>query len=98
MEWNPHHAKKYGCLEGMSKRECNKYAYGTWRAVVTQDDWKLVQSCGDVDNGLLFDLNEDPWEMNNLYGNKKYEERKQVLLGLLANWQVAVEDTVPLVQ
>lgn len=98
IEWNPHQGKKYGCIEGLTEDECQSYTQGTWRAVITQDGWKLVQSCGNVDNSMLFNLNDDPREQSNLYYKEQYSLQKNRLIELLKEWQKTVADTVPLLQ
>ena len=44
----------------------------------------------------LFNLVSDPSEMNNLATDKQYMAKAAELLKLMSEWQVAVNDTVPL--
>ena len=46
------------------------------------EDWKLVYTAGQ-EHGLLFDLNNDPQELENLWHNKDHAEQKQALLNRL---------------
>ncbi len=52
-----------------------------WRAVVTRDGWKYV--CTPGNDWLLFDLNDDPNEMNNLCYNTRFQVQKERLHGEL---------------
>ena len=49
--------------------------------------WKLVHFVDDP-SGQLFDLVEDPKEMNNLWDSPAHEEKKQELLEAILNWRI----------
>jgi arylsulfatase A-like enzyme len=55
-----------------------------WRCVVTRDGWKYAA----VKNGewLLFDLNADPYEQNNLAFNTQYRQKRNEMKALLKKW------------
>jgi len=55
------------------------------RTVVTPDGWKLALSKSDKHQ--LFNLNDDPYEMTNLYEHDQYSERVKYLAGLIKLWQ-----------
>lgn len=55
-----------------------------WRGVVTNDHWKLV--CLEGQPWLMFDLNEDPYEMRNLAFNTAYREKRRELGAKLREW------------
>ncbi len=52
-----------------------------WRAVVTQDGWKYV--CFPGVDAMLFNLNDDPYELANLCYDMIYQEKKEALHALL---------------
>jgi choline-sulfatase len=64
------------------------------RAIVTSDRWKLIICEGD--DGELFDLNTDPFEMINLYHEPEHRDRVRMLTARLHDWQERVDDTAPL--
>jgi arylsulfatase A-like enzyme len=55
-----------------------------WRAVVTRDGWKYGVLEGQP--WLLFNLNEDPYELVNLAHNTKFRAERQRLQDRLAQW------------
>lgn len=55
--------------------------------MVRSKDWKLVHFL-DEPFGQFFDLNEDPQEVNNLWDNPSYAEKKQKLLDVLREWLI----------
>lgn len=65
-----------------------------WRGVVTRNGWKYV--CTPRNDWLLFDLNEDPYEMNNLCYNTLYQSQKEVLHAELARLLKETGDEFPL--
>ncbi|MFB2120661.1 sulfatase [Parapedobacter sp. 2B3] len=44
----------------------------------------------------LFDLEKDPYELNNLYGNNELASQQQQLLAALNKWMIRYQDFVPL--
>jgi hypothetical protein len=65
------------------------------RTIVTQDGWKL--NLADRDRNQLFNLNKDPWEMNNLFTHSEYQNIINTLRGKIHQWQEDVNDRVDLV-
>jgi len=55
--------------------------------MVRTDDWKLVHFV-DHDEGQLFNLNEDPEETENLWGDPDAQEAKRELLDTLLEWRI----------
>jgi arylsulfatase A-like enzyme len=59
-----------------------------WRGVLTRDGWKYV--CLEHQPWLMFDLNEDPYELVNLAHNTAHREERSRLNERLRRW---VSDT-----
>ena len=55
--------------------------------MVRTDDWKLVHFV-DHDEGMLFDLNEDPDEMENRWDDPAVQDKKRELRDTLLNWRI----------
>jgi arylsulfatase A-like enzyme len=55
-----------------------------WRGLVTDDGWKFV--CLEGQPWLLFNLNDDPFEQQNLAFNAIYSEKRKSLLERLDRW------------
>jgi len=55
-----------------------------WRAVVTRDGWKYVAL--ENQPWLMFNLNEDPYELANLAHNTRYRVERKRLQDRLAVW------------
>lgn len=80
------HAKTPSLVEGISlapllKGEKNThrksmiYAYKNNQRAFRQGDYKLIKYLVDGNrNNQLFNIKEDPWEMNNLYGQEEYKK------------------------
>ena len=64
------------------------------RCIITPDRWKLALCAGD--EGELFDLNNDPHELNNLYGDPTHRDRIIDMSARLRIWQLETGDTAPL--
>ncbi len=65
-----------------------------WRGVVTSDNWKYV--CLNNFDYLLFDLNEDPYEMANLCYDILHQEKKEELHNILKNYIESTNDNFKL--
>jgi arylsulfatase A-like enzyme len=55
-----------------------------WRAVVTSDGWKYVAF--EAHPWLLFNLNEDPYELANLVHNSAFRAERRRLQARLSEW------------
>lgn len=55
-----------------------------WRGVVTRDGWKYA--CVENGEWLLFDLNADPFEQNNLAFNAYHRQKRSNMKALLQDW------------
>ena len=79
-EWNPRdyvyaeHGKDH-ILDGTD-----------FMSMVRDNEWKLVHFI-DEDEGQLFDLVNDPDEVNNLWSNPDHAEKKQELIRELLEWR-----------
>jgi choline-sulfatase len=67
-----------------SDKSCNG------RTLVTANGWKLVLYAGD--ECMLFDRNNDPFEMNNLYHRPESATIVKRLRGYLKTWQKRTDD------
>ncbi len=61
-----------------------------YRGLVTQDGWKYV--CFQNQSWLMFNLNEDPYEVVNLAFNTKYKQERAALINRLKQWVVDTKD------
>lgn len=65
----------------------------TQRGVRTKDNWKLIKYFVNGENtAQLFDLNDDPWEINNLFDQPEYQAKQAELQSLLMQNMVEMED------
>lgn len=74
------------------------YEYPGWHMVkrhygVRTDRYKLIHFYYDVDVWELYDLKEDPNELNNVYNNPEYSEIRKNLLTEMASLQKQYDDT-----
>ncbi|MCH4887612.1 sulfatase [Acidaminobacter sp. JC074] len=69
-----------------------------WRGIVTIDNWKYV--CFENTVWLMFDLNEDPYELVNLAHNTKYLTKRKELNDELQSWIDKTDDkfTLPIIE
>ena len=67
-----------------------------WRAVITADGWKYVSLEGTP--WMMFDLNDDPYELVNLAHNTRYREQRRRLHDRLGDWIRDTADTFDLGQ
>lgn len=66
----------------------------TVRAVRTKD-WKMIRY-PERDYSQLFNLEADPLELNNLARQPEFAGKALEMMNLMADWQVAINDTAPL--
>lgn len=62
--------------------------------VRTADGWKLIHFYNDIDEWELYNLNEDPNELNNLYGQPGTEKITKKLRKELKKLQVQYDDPI----
>lgn len=66
-----------------------------FKTILTDDKWKMAVYTNRID-GELYDLNEDPHEINNLFYEEAFKEKKKELLGELAYELLNLEDPLPI--
>ena len=74
--------------------EINRMVSVPWRGVVTGDRWKLNLSPGDQCE--LYDLNSDPYELNNLFNIQEHLDRIREMSARIRVWQDETGDDMPL--
>ena len=70
-------------------------SYKDFQRMIRTKDYKLILY-PEQDQVQLFDMNEDPYELNNLAGNPEYEEQISTLFSQLQSLQEEVGDTLTL--
>ena len=65
--------------------------------MLRHDSWKLIvwhgePACGNARDGELYDLSEDPMELNNLYHRTEFAERRHSMKSLLLAAMADSED------
>ena len=70
-------------------------AYRTCQRAVRDDRWKIIRY-PLVDRTQLFDLEKDPYEMDDLAGKPEHEGEVKEMMALLADQQKLYGDVVPL--
>lgn len=76
------------------------YEYPSWHMVkrhygIRTERYKLIHFYNDIDEWELYDLQKDPQELNNLYGNAAYQTIIKDLKTELKKLQVQYKDTNP---
>lgn len=99
IEWNGHNGNYGDILDGSPMHEEWIAIAGekvVWdaigdpvRTVVTPDRWKYCQST--IGEDALYNLNEDPYEMNNLVGDERYAVRIEQLREKIREWERKTE-------
>ena len=69
--------------------------YSTTQRAVRNQRWKLIRYPA-LHYTQLFDLKNDPYELNNLAEDSTYHEQQARLWRELQRWQQQTEDTLPL--
>ena len=62
---------------------------------IRTDRYKLIHFYNDIDEWELYDLEKDPDEMNNVYGDSSYSEVRKMMHDLLDKAQKEYADTDP---
>ncbi len=91
VEWNSSAA---GMVSKTSSQEAEVVQGQSWRTLIASDGWKMNLS--DNDQSELYDLNSDPFELNNQFANPEQRNRMQGMVERLNQWQEKTEDSVDL--
>ena len=59
---------------------------------IRTQDFKLIHFYDDIDEFEMYDLKKDPKEMNNIFGDSKYSNKKEEMLQLLTDTRKGYED------
>ncbi len=73
--------------------ELNKVTMSGNQKMVRMKNWKLVYDM--MGYGALYNLQNDPFELTNLYGKREYAQIQAMLMSELAMWLIRTEDTLP---
>ena len=88
IQWNGMNDRNLG------SPEINRMIAVPWRGVITGNRWKLNLSPGDQCE--LYDLNTDPYEMNNLFNFSGQKDRIRDMAARIRVWQDFTEDDMVL--
>lgn len=61
---------------------------------VRNDRYKLIHFYNDIDEWELYDLQEDPYELNNIYANPAYHDVKKQMQHELDSLQIMYDDPI----
>ncbi len=92
IEWNGAEGELYANLPGVTRQDVDRVKDAPIRTVTTQDGWKLCLC--ERDKSQLFDLNSDPYETHNLFGEEGHADRVRDLAQRIRAWQKTVKDEV----
>ena len=62
---------------------------------IRTSDCKLIHFYNDIDEWEMYDMSADPQEMNNVYGDPAYSQKREQMHALLQKVQEEYEDTDP---
>ncbi|MGI5899270.1 MAG: sulfatase [Christensenellales bacterium] len=91
---NSHPMPESAYLQQIPRKYHRHSVNKAWRAVVTRDGWKYA--CFPESDWLLFNLNDDPYEMANLCHDTVFQPQKERLHALLARHIEKTGDSFPL--
>lgn len=74
--------------------ELNSYSQSGILRGLRKDDWKLIYNMQG--NGRLYYLPDDPAEVNDLFHDKKNQDKKMELLQDMLAWELRTQDPLPL--
>lgn len=74
--------------------ELNTWTQSGTLRMLRKGDWKLAYDMQG--HGQLYNLKEDPAEVNNLYGNTEFAEKQTEMLEDLLAWELRAQDPLPL--
>ena len=77
-----------------SYNELNNWSQSGYMRMVRMDRWKLIY---DIQGrGQLYDMENDPSELENLYAREEYQEIRTKMLEELMTWTLRAQDPLPL--
>jgi len=84
-----------GCIIRGSDKfdELNTWSQSGILRMLRKNDWKLVYDAQG--RGQLFYLPDDPAEVKNLFGQRKYKEKQMEMLQEMLSWELRVQDPLP---
>ena len=91
VEWNGIREGHFD--RGQATPEIDRMNHSMWRSII-HDRWKLNLCSGDQNE--LFDLNNDPYEENNLFNELDQKDRITDMTARIRIWQNRTGDTVAL--
>jgi arylsulfatase A-like enzyme len=94
LEWAPNRTKIKKGTKLARRRMIKRAVEESTRTIVTADGWKLCLR--DKDSNELYNLNDDPFETRNLYGDRQYESFISRLTNEIHRWQQSTEDKLKL--
>lgn len=74
--------------------ELNSWTQSGMSRMIRKGDWKLIIDRNG--QGELYNIRKDPYELRNLYGNRKYKELKSELMTDMMVWELKLQDPLPL--
>jgi len=92
-QYNPY--TQDGTLEKGRKvfDELNTWSQSGTMRMLRKGDWKLVDDMQG--SGQMYDLVNDPAEIHNLFGKKKYAAKQLELLEDMLTWELRTQDPLP---
>lgn len=79
--------------KGLFFDELNTWTQSGTMRMLRKGDWKLVY---DMDgNGRLYNLKNDPSELNNLFRDENYDDIKNEMIEVLLRWDISTQDPLP---
>ncbi|SEA03698.1 Arylsulfatase A [Porphyromonadaceae bacterium KH3R12] len=79
--------------KGLFFDELNTWTQSGTIRMLRKGDWKLVY---DMDgNGQLYNLKDDPSELDNLFGSQSYKSIKDEMVENLLRWEISIQDPIP---
>jgi arylsulfatase A-like enzyme len=95
IEWNSHmdyRVRDWAEKDPVEADSLQWSANPSIRTVISKEGLKL--SLSNRDKSQLFDLNEDPHEMENLFYREEYKNSVKELTGKILEWQKVTSDTL----
>jgi arylsulfatase A-like enzyme len=94
LEWAPNRTKVKKGSKLARRRTVKRAVEEFTRTIVTADRWKLCLR--DKDLGELYNLDDDPLEIHNLYTDRRHADVITRLTGDIHRWQEATNDKLKL--